>query len=267
MPKPFLIKPGDRCDLDDVESSVETDQYDKKTAYKKIAENCEETAMLARKLFAENKRSLLIVLQAMDAAGKDSTVRCVTKGANPRSFEVNSFKKPTEIELDHDFLWRVHNVVPRRGNVGIFNRSHYEDVLVVRVHSLVPQSVWSNRYDQINNFEKLLSENGTTIVKCYLHISKEEQRERLQARIDNPDAHWKVNLGDLEERKLWSEYRAAYNDAIGECNTEWAPWHVIPADKKWYRNLVISELILSKLREMNPEYPKAGQDYRGIVVE
>lgn len=266
MPKPFVLKPGETCDLANIESRIETDQYDKKSAYKKIEKNCEEMALLARKLYAENKRSLLLVLQAMDAAGKDSTVRTITRGVNPRSFQVYSFKKPSAEELDHDFLWRIHKQVPRIGNVGIFNRSHYEDVLVVRVHSLVPESVWSSRYEHINNFEKLLADNGTTIVKCYLHISKDEQQERLQARMDDPDSHWKVNLGDLDERKLWSQYREAYNDAITKCNTEWAPWHIIPADRKWYRNLVISELVLSKLKEMDPQYPKAAQDYRGITV-
>ncbi|MGI9517225.1 MAG: PPK2 family polyphosphate kinase, partial [Pirellulaceae bacterium] len=225
MPEAFTLKPGEVCDLDKIASRVDTDEYDKKSAYQKIAANAEEMALMARKLYAENRRSLLIVLQAMDAAGKDSTVRTVTRGMNPRSCQVSSFKKPSEEELDHDFLWRVHKVVPRRGNVGIFNRSHYEDVLVVRVHDLVPAEVWSSRYDQINDFENRLYKNGTTIIKCYLHISEDEQRERLQARIDNPDAHWKVNLQDLEERKLWSSYREAFNDAITKCNTEYAPWY------------------------------------------
>ena len=267
MPKPFVLKPGETCDLSKIDSRVETNEYDKKSAYKQIEKNCEEMALLARKMYAENKRSLLLILQAMDAAGKDSTVRTITRGVNPRSFQVSSFKKPSEEELDHDFLWRIHKVVPRIGNVGIFNRSHYEDVLVVRVHDIVPKSIWSQRYDQINQFEKLLADNGTTIVKCYLHISNEEQQERLQARMDDPDAHWKVNLGDLGERKLWPEYRKAYEDAITKCNTEWAPWHIIPADRKWYRNLVVSGLVLSKLKEMDPQYPKAEQDYRGITVE
>ncbi len=267
MPKPITLKSGDRCELNDLDSLVECDQFDKKSAYKRIKKNSAEMALLARKLFAENSRSLLLILQAMDAAGKDSTVRSVTRGVNPRSFEVYSFKKPTERELDHDYLWRVHQVVPRRGNVGIFNRSHYEDVLVARVHDLVPQSVWSKRYEQINQFEKLLSETGTTLVKCYLHISHTEQRVRLQARMDNPDAHWKVNLGDLEERKLWHSYREAYNDAITQCNTPWAPWYIIPADRKWYRNLVVSELLVKTLKSMDPQYPRAARDYRGMVVE
>ena len=268
MPKPITLQPGEVCNLDQIPSRiVDTGEYDKKSAYKKIADNAEQMALLARKLYAENRRSLLIVLQAMDAAGKDSTVRTVTRGMNPRSCQVHSFKKPSEEELDHDFLWRIHKVVPRKGNVAIFNRSHYEDVLVVRVHDLVPTDVWSQRYEQINHFERILNQNGTTIIKCYLHISEDEQRERLQARMDDPDAHWKVNLGDLEERKLWSSYRKAFNDAITKCNTDHAPWYIIPADRKWYRNLVVSELIKSTLEQMDPRYPQAEQDYRGIIVE
>ena len=242
------------------------EEYEKKSAYNKIEKNAEEIALLTRKLYAEKKRAVLLVLQAMDAAGKDSTVRIVFKGVNPQYFQIASFKRPSAEELAHDFLWRVHQRVPRKGHFGVFNRSHYEDVLVVRVHKIQPEQVWSTRYEQINNFEKLLHETGTTIIKCYVHISKDEQRERLQARMDDPDAHWKVNLGDLDERALWADYRSAYNDAITKCNTEWAPWNIIPADKKWYRCLVISELVLAKLKELSPEYPTADQDYRGMVV-
>jgi len=267
MPLPVTFKPGSTCDLKKIESRVEWHQHNKKSAYAQIEKNNVEMALLARKLFAENQRSVLLILQAMDAAGKDSTVRCITKGVNPRSFQIYSFKKPSARELEYDYLWRIHQQVPRKGNVGIFNRSHYEDVLIVRVHNMVPESVWSKRYEQINRFEEMLTESGTTIVKCYLHISEDEQRERLQARMDDPDAHWKVNLADLEERKYWPQYRDAYNAALTNCNTPWAPWHIVPADRKWYRNLVISELLLGKLREMNPQYPKADKDYRGIVVQ
>ena len=203
----------------------------------------------------------------MDAAGKDSTIRTVLRGVNPTSCQVSSFKKPSEEELDHDYLWRIHKAVPRKGNIGIFNRSHYEDVLVVRVHNYVTKSVWSSRYDQINEFEQLLHENGTTILKCYLHISKDEQRERLQARVDDPDSHWKFNPGDLKERELWSSYREAFNDAITNCNTKHAPWHIIPCDRKWYRNLVISELMRSTLEKMDPQYPPAVQDFTGWEIE
>lgn len=267
MPKPFLIQPGDPCDLDQIPSHVDTDQFDKKSARDRIKENAKEIAQLTRQLYAERKRSVLLVLQAMDAAGKDSTVREVFRGVNPQYFQIKSFKRPTPDELAHDFLWRIHQAVPRKGHFGIFNRSQYEDVLVVRVHSIQPESVWSTRYEQINQLEKLLHDTGTTIIKCYIHISKDEQRERLQARMDHPEAHWKVNLGDLDERALWDDYRAAYNDAIEKCNTPWAPWHIIPADSKWYRCLVVSELVLAKLRAMKPEYPTSEMDYRGMVVK
>ena len=267
MPKPFQIPPQQRFDLATVESRVECTTYSKKTAYKKIAENAVEMADLTRRLYAENKRSLLLVLQGMDAAGKDGTIRSVVSGVNPRSCQVHSFKRPSEVERDHEFLWRVHSCVPRRGNIAIFNRSHYEDVLVVRVHDLVPKSTWEKRYQQINDFERLLAENGTKIIKCYLHVSHEEQRERLQERMDTPEKHWKVNLQDLEERKHWQAYREAFNDALTNCNTVHAPWYVVPSDRKWYRNLVVSELMLNTLKSMDPHYPLADDDYRGIVVE
>jgi len=267
VPEPILIKPGSTCDLSQIDTLGNVDEFNKKSAYKKCEENAKEIALLTRMLYAEKKRSVLLVLQAMDAAGKDSTVRVVFRGVNPQYFQIACFKRPSTEELAHDFLWRVHQQTPRKGHFGIFNRSQYEDVLVVRVHDLQPKSVWSQRYQHINHFEKLLHDNGTNIVKCYIHISKDEQRERLQARMDDPDAHWKVNLGDLDERALWNDYRQAYNDAITECNTEWAPWHIIPAVKKWYRCLVISELVLKTLRDMDPRYPSAEQDYRGMTVE
>ena len=242
-------------------------EFGKKLAYKKIATNAVEMADMARRLYAENKRSILLVLQGMDTAGKDGTIRSVMKGMNPTSCRVTSFKKPSEEELDHDFLWRCHKAVPRRGNIGIFNRSHYEDVLIVRVHSLVPEKQWQMRYERINEFERLLAESGTRVMKCFLHISKETQRKRLQERVDVPEKHWKFNPGDLAERKLWSEYQNAYEDAISRCNTKTARWHIIPSDKKWYRNLVISQLLKRVLFEMNPQFPEAEEDFHGIVVE
>jgi PPK2 family polyphosphate:nucleotide phosphotransferase len=189
------------------------------------------------------------------------------QGMNPTSCQVSSFKKPSEVELDHDFLWRIHQVVPRRGNIGIFNRSHYEDVLVVRVHSIVPKSQWSQRYELINEFEKLLHSCDTTVVKCFLHISKETQRERLQARLDDPNKHWKFNMGDLSERKLWDDYQEAYEAALSRCSTDHAPWHVIPSDRKWYRNLVVSELLKKTLEDLAPKFPEPEGDYDGVVVE
>ena len=265
--QPYAVQPGDKIRLKDIPSRLSDSGFNKKSAYKRIAENAEVMAGLAKRLYAENKRSILLVLQGMDTAGKDGTIRSVMRGMNPTSCQVVSFKKPSEEELDHDFLWRVHRTVPRRGNIGIFNRSHYEDVLVVRVHSLVPASKWKERYELINDFEKLLHSTDTTIVKCFLHISKETQCERLQARLDDPAKHWKFNLGDLSERKLWDDYQKAYESALEECSTEYAPWRIIPSDQKWCRNLVVSELLRNTLEEMDPQFPEPESDYDGLVVE
>lgn len=267
MPKHYTITPGQSVTLDQIPTvPVETD-YDKKSAYKQIKENAEVMAGLFRRLYAENSRSILLVLQGMDTAGKDGTIRTVMRGVNPRSCQVISFKVPSEEERDHDFLWRIHKAVPRRGNIGIFNRSHYEDVLVVRVHSLVPKATWQQRYEQINQFEEMLTQNGTTIVKCFLHISKDRQRERLQARVDEPESRWKFNSGDLKERLKWDDYQEAYKDALEKCSTGHAPWHVIPSDKKWYRNLVVSELLRSVIEDLDPQFPKPEHDISDIVVE
>lgn len=267
MPKPFTFKPGSKINLADFPSRVEETEFDKQSAREQITRNAAEMADLARCLYAENRRSILLVLQGMDTAGKDGTIRAVMRGMNPRSCQVVSFKVPSQEEIDHDFLWRVHKAAPRKGHVGIFNRSHYEDVLIVRVHELVPREVWSNRYELINDFEKLLTECGTSVVKCFLHVSYEEQRERLQARVDEPRSRWKFNRGDLSERKLWPEYQAAYEDALIRCNTKRAPWYIVPSDRKWYRNLVVSELMLNTMKELNPKFPEPKEDYSGIVVE
>jgi PPK2 family polyphosphate:nucleotide phosphotransferase len=267
MPEPITIKPGSQCVIANIDLARRDPKFDKRSAKARIRQNAERMSELANVLFAENRRSILLVLQGMDTAGKDGTIRTVMRGVNPRSCQVVSFRRPSEEELDHDFLWRVHQVVPRKGNIGIFNRSHYEDVLVVRVHNLVPKSVWSLRYEQINAFEKLLVENGTVLIKCFLLISKDTQRRRLQERVDHPDDHWKFNLNDLVERKKWDQYIEAYEAAITRCNTEYAPWYIIPSEKKWYRNLLVSELMRRKLEELNPQYPPAERSYQGIVVE
>jgi PPK2 family polyphosphate:nucleotide phosphotransferase len=188
-------------------------------------------------------------------------------GVNPQGVRVTSFKRPTEEELAHDFLWRIHKAVPRRGMIGIFNRSHYEDVLVVRVHNLVSKSVWQKRYQHINNFERLLADNSVTILKFYLHISKEEQKERLQARLDQPHKRWKFDPRDLDERKLWADYMEAFEAALSKCSTEYAPWHIVPANKKWYRNLVISEKIVETLEGLKLKYPEPPAGLDGIVIE
>ena len=267
MPKHFTIQPGESVSLNKIPTGPESTEFTKKSAYKQIAKNADAMAGMFRRMYAENKRSILLVLQGMDTAGKDGTIRTVMRGINPRSCQVVSFKVPSDEERDHDFLWRIHKAVPSRGNIGIFNRSHYEDVLVVRVHSLVPEAIWKLRYDQINNFEKLLTACDTTIVKCFLHISKETQRERLQSRIDEPESNWKFNSGDLRERALWDDYQNAYTVALEKCSTNHAPWHVIPSDKKWYRNLVVSELLKSTLEEMDPQFPDSEEKIAGIVVE
>lgn len=267
MPEPITFKPGNKCVLSKIDLAKRDPKFDKRSAAKRIKQNAERMSDLSNILFAENRRAVLLVLQGMDTAGKDGTIRTVMRGVNPRGCQVVSFKRPSEEELDHDFLWRVHHVVPRKGNIGIFNRSHYEDVLVVRVHNLVPKSVWSQRFEQINAFEKLLVDSGTVVVKCFLLISKETQRQRLQARIDDPNEHWKFNLNDLEERKKWDQYVEAYEEAITRCNTPHAPWYIIPSEKKWYRNLLVSELLRRKLEELNPKFPDGVKSYQGIVVE
>jgi PPK2 family polyphosphate:nucleotide phosphotransferase len=210
-------------------------------------------------LYAEHKRSMLIVLQAMDAGGKDGTIKHVMSGVNPQGCIVTSFKQPTQHELDHDYLWRVHQAAPAKGMIGIFNRSHYEDVLVVRVHDLVPKDVWSKRYDQINAFEELLAESGTVIVKFFLHISKEEQRRRFDERNKDPNKNWKSSDADERERKFWDEYQDAYEDAIAKTSTKHAPWFVIPANEKWFRNLAVSHVLVKTLEDLNLQYPKAAK--------
>ena len=264
---PHTVKPGSKVKLKSIATGPADDiKFDKKAARAQIASNAVEMAELAKRLYAEDKRSILLVLQGMDTAGKDGTIRWVMRGMNPTSCQVHSFKVPSAEEADHDFLWRNHKVAPRRGNIGIFNRSHYEEVLVVRVHNLKPEERWKKHYGLINDFENLLSECDTKIVKCFLHISKQRQKQRLQARLDDPTKHWKFSMGDLAERKLWGKYQEAYEDALEKCSTPFAPWHIIPSDKKWYRNLVISELLKKTLQDMDPQYPDPEGDYADVVV-
>ena len=216
--------------------------------------------------YAEQKHSLLVVIQAMDTGGKDGLIEHVFLGLNPQGVHVASFKRPTDEELAHDYLWRVHPHTPRKGQISVFNRSHYEDVLVVRVHELVPKKVWKKRYDQINAFEELLYDNGTTILKFFLHISKDEQKRRLESRRDDPKKQWKFALGDLEERKHWDSYMEAYEDILNKTNTEHAPWHVVPANKKWYRDYVVTKTILDTMDAMDCEYPKPVENIAGVII-
>jgi PPK2 family polyphosphate:nucleotide phosphotransferase len=226
----------------------------------------ERLAELQTVLYAQGKYSLLIVLQAMDAGGKDGTIKRVFSGVNPQGFRIANFKKPTDKELAHDFLWRVHQEVPPKGYIGIFNRSHYEDVLIVRVNKILPKSIWEKRYDHINAFEKLLADSGVTILKFYLHISKEEQKERFQDRLDKPAKNWKFSIGDLPVREKWDDYMRAYEDALGYCNSDYAPWHIIPANRKWYRNYIITKTIVEALEAMSLEFPEEEVGLENIVI-
>lgn len=220
----------------------------------------EKLGELQNVFFASAKRSLLVVLQGRDASGKDGVIRTVIGACNPSGVRISSFKAPTPVELAHDYLWRVHNVVPEKGMMGIFNRSHYEDVLVVRVKDLVPETTWSQRYEQINNFEKILSENGTVILKFFLHVSQDEQKERLRERVEDETKNWKFNAGDLDERNLWDKYTDAYRDALRKCSTTWAPWYVVPADSNKARNYLIARRIVETLGGLELEYPKPKAD-------
>ncbi len=261
------IKPGTRVRLDKIDpndaSLFKGDKAEGKAALGKLNTKLEELQDL---LYAEGKHRVLVVLQGMDTAGKDGTIRWVFNAMDPLGLRVASFKVPSKEELAHDYLWRTHRQVPGDGELVVFNRSHYEDVLVVRVHNFVPKKVWSQRYDQINSFEKHLAETGTTIVKFFLHISKDEQKARLQERLDRTDKQWKFNVGDLEERKLWGDYQKAYEDVLSKTSTDHAPWYVIPANRKWYRNLVVSNVLIETLKGLKMKFP-APQDLEGVVVE
>jgi len=217
-------------------------------------------------LFAEHKHKMLIILQAMDTGGKDGAIRRVFDGVNPAGVRVASFKAPTPEELDHDYLWRVHKQVPGNGEIVIFNRSHYEDVLIVRVHDIVPRAVWKERYDQINEFERILAENGTTILKFYLHIDKDEQKKRLQARLEDPTKHWKFHIADLEERKRWLDYMQAYEDMLNKTSTDNGPWHIVPANRKWFRDLVIASVLVETLEELKMKYPEPQENLDEVVI-
>ncbi|RIK78573.1 MAG: polyphosphate kinase [Planctomycetota bacterium] len=266
---PQLLTPPPRAPikLADFDPRYVEGDLDKDAAEQQLRENTAALAELAYRLYAENRRAVLLVLQGLDTSGKDGTIRAVTTGVNPQSFQITSFKQPTVEELDHDFLWRIHRATPNRGHIGVFNRSHYEDVLVVRVHRLVPDDQWQARYKLINDFERLLVASGVRIVKCFLHISKKEQRERLEARLADPTKRWKFSRKDLDERKRWDDYQRAYEDALSRCNTEHAPWHIVPSDRKWYRNLVVSTLLRRALEEMNPQFPPEEPGLDEIIVE
>ncbi|MDX1502634.1 MAG: polyphosphate kinase 2 family protein [Thermoanaerobaculia bacterium] len=257
---PHRIAPGSPVDLARLPTRADAFHDDREAAEREFRELREELADLQYRLYAEDRRKLLVVLQALDAGGKDGTIRKLTRGVNPQGVEVTSFKVPSKLELAHDFLWRIHRRVPGNGKIGIFNRSHYEDVLVVRVDEIVPETVWRPRYELINQFERLLSETGTTVLKFFLHISREEQLERFQARLDTPEKRWKFSRDDLRKREQWEAYREAYQEALTRCTTEWAPWRAIPADQKWYRNLAVARVVVGALRQMDPRFPEPEED-------
>lgn len=264
----YRVRIGEQIDLGAVDTRA-TDGFDGgkpegKALLRKMAARLHT---LQEVLYAQAQHCLLIVIQAMDTGGKDSTIRHVFSGVNPQGVKVVSFKQPTPLERAHDFLWRVHPHTPAKGEIAIFNRSHYEDVLVARVHGLVPEGVWRQRYEHIRAFEQLLIDEGTTVVKFFLHISPEKQKERLQDRLDDPSKHWKFDIGDLDERRRWGEYMTAYSEMMAETSTPESPWYVVPADRKWYRNLVVSQTILNTLERMGLCYPPPPDGLEQVVIE
>jgi PPK2 family polyphosphate:nucleotide phosphotransferase len=261
-----MARPGQKICLSKIDPD-ETGGITKEDALGRMVKLREKLSMLQQALYAEHGRSLLIIFQAMDTGGKDGAIKNLCEGLNPAGFRIAGFKLPTQDELDHDFLWRAHQATPAKGMIGIWNRSHYEDVLVVRVHKLVEKKVWKARYDQINNFERILADNGTMLVKFMLYISKDEQKERLQARLEDPEKRWKFNLADIKERALWDDYQQAYEDAINRCATDHAPWYIVPANRKWARNLAIVELVLDILKKMKPRHPKLPFDPKTVTID
>jgi PPK2 family polyphosphate:nucleotide phosphotransferase len=261
-----VVGPGDEIRLSAVDPagrpavSKDDAAADTETLRARLAE-------LQQALYAEHKRSLLIVIQAMDTGGKDGAIKKICSGLDPNGVQLTNFKYPSAEEWDHDFLWRVHAAAPRKGSIGIWNRSHYEDVLVPRVHKQITEKVWRERCEDINAFERLLTRNGVTLLKFFLHISKEEQKERLEARLRDPQKLWKFNTGDLKERALWEQYQLAYEAVINECATDYAQWHIVPANRKWARNLMLLQAVVDTLERMKPEYPAAEFDPKAIVIE
>ncbi|MGI6257839.1 MAG: polyphosphate kinase 2 family protein [Anaerovoracaceae bacterium] len=272
----YLVREGEPLDLSRFPTTEEGKVSKKEAERKLIPENISEMQEWQAKLYSEDKQGLLIVLQAMDAAGKDGIIKHVMTGLNPQGTVVSTFKQPSVEELDHDYLWRIHREAPGRGSIGIFNRSHYEDVLVTRVHNLIGDGrlpreyttdIWNRRYNQIRNYEQYLTENGIHVVKFFLHISKDEQKERLLSRINNENKNWKFSRADIEERKHWDEYRAAYEQMLSATSTEHCPWYVIPSDQKWFSRYLVSEILLKKFRRMDPKYPELSEEEKASLKE
>jgi PPK2 family polyphosphate:nucleotide phosphotransferase len=266
LARKLLVPPGSRTRLADFDPE-ETFGIKKEQASGILEKNCQRLSVLQYLLYAESRRALLVVLQGIDAGGKDGTIRHVMSGLNPQGVTVTSFKAPEGEEKRHDYLWRVHQAMPEWGKIGIFNRSHYEDVLIVRVHSMVPKPVWSQRFQQINDFESMLSSAGVRIIKFMLYISREEQAKRFRERLEDKSKNWKFSAADLKEREYWDQYMDAYNDVLHKCSTKIAPWYVIPANHKWFRNLAVSQIMRETLEEMDLKYPKPTADLSGIHFE
>jgi PPK2 family polyphosphate:nucleotide phosphotransferase len=265
--KSFRVEPGSRVSLAEWDPGDHSDfEGGKKKGVRELSKLRERLDELQALLYAEHRQKVLVVLQAMDAAGKDGTIRSVFEGVNPQGVVVTSFKVPTQLELDHDFLWRVHRHTPASGEVAIFNRSHYEDVLVTRVHGLVDRDTCARRYAQINDFERMLAEEGTTILKFFLHVDPEEQKSRLQERLQDPRKRWKFRHADVEERKLWDDYMAAYEDALSATSTEWAPWHIVPSNHNWYRNLHVVNTIVDALESLDMHYPQPQEGWESEAI-
>ncbi|NJD59674.1 MAG: polyphosphate kinase 2 [Anaerolineales bacterium] len=260
----FRIKPGSEVNLAKIDPAYHGEYQNEDAANNELQKYAERLNELQALMYAENKHALLIVLQAMDGGGKDGTIRHVMSAMNPQGCSVVGFKVPTEEELAHEFLWRVHQRTPRKGHIAVFNRSHYEDVLVVRVHNLVPRRVWEKRYNEINAFERQLTNSGMTIVKFFLHIDQDEQLRRFGDRLDEPDKQWKISEADYAEREFWDDYQQAYMDALSKCNFNYAPWYIIPANHKWYRNLVISQILVETLENLKLHYPEPATDLAKI---
>ncbi len=262
----YAVEPGAAVSLAAIDPDQTEHYRKKKDVAKELEKQRRRIQDLQARLYAENQRGLLIVLQAMDTGGKDGTIKHVFSGVNPQGCRVSSFKAPSAEEANHDFLWRYHKSAPARGRIGIFNRSHYEDVLIVRVKNLVSEEVWRPRYGQINDFERNLSLDGITVLKFFLHISKDEQKKRLQSRLDDPDKRWKFSSADIKERAFWDDYQRAFEHALGNCSTENAPWYVVPANKKWYRNLVVARTIADTLAAIDPQFPPAEEGLEKVSI-
>jgi len=260
------VEPGSTARLADRDPDARVGAPSKQDGLERLELLVEQLSVLHNRLYAEAQRSVLLVLQGMDAAGKDGTIRSVLTGVNPQGCRIQSFKVPSATELAHDYLWRVHAVCPVRGELAIFNRSHYEDIVTVRVGKLAPAHVWRRRHEHVRAFEKMLTDEGTTVVKVFLHLSRREQRARLQERLDNPEKRWKFQVGDLEDRALWDDFAAAYEETISATSTEWAPWYVVPADHNWSRNLAVAEIVVAALEQLDPKLPTPDPAIRDLRI-